>query len=265
MIDETGVLSQRVSLITGGTSGIGAGIARSLAREGSAVAITGLGDTAQIDKILGDLSALGARAEYYPADAQHAAQLAEMISRCEREFGPVDILVNCAGVQHVARIEEFPADKWDLILAVNLSAAFHTIRRVLAGMRTRQWGRIINVASVHGLVGSAEKSAYVASKHGLLGLTKVVALETADSPITCNAICPGWVKTPLVEAQITARSVSSKVTLQDAQASMLQEKQPSRRFVEIDQIGAMVAFLCSDAASEVRGAAWTVDGGWTAQ
>lgn len=259
------MLSQRVSLVTGGTSGIGAGIARSLAREGSAIAITGLGEAAQIDQVLRDLSALGARADYYPADAQNPQQLAEMVARCEREFGVVDILVNCAGVQHVARLEAFPPEKWDLVLAVNLSAAFHTMRHVLPGMRARQWGRIINVASVHGLVGSVEKSAYVASKHGLLGLSKVVALETADSPVTCNAICPGWVKTPLVEAQITARAISSGVTVQDAQAGMLQEKQPSRRFVEIDHIGAMVVFLCSDAASEVRGAAWTVDGGWTAQ
>jgi 3-hydroxybutyrate dehydrogenase len=193
---------QRVALITGATSGIGLGIARAFVAQGTIVAFSGFASPEEISRITSELNAGGGKAEYMPADARDPHELATLVRHCEAELGSVDILVNCAGIQHVAPIEEFPIAQWDAVIAVNLSSAFHTIRAALPGMRRRNWGRIVNIASVHGLVASIEKSAYVAAKHGLIGLTKVVALETAGSPITCNAICPGWVRTPLVQKQV---------------------------------------------------------------
>jgi 3-hydroxybutyrate dehydrogenase len=240
---------QRVALITGATSGIGLGIARAFAAQGTIVAFSGFASAEEISRIVSELNAAGGKAEHVPADAQDPLELAALVRQCEAKFGSVDILVNCAGIQHVAPIEEFPVAQWDAIIAVNLSSAFHTIRAALPGMRRRNWGRIVNIASVHGLV----------------GLTKVVALETAGSPITCNAICPGWVHTPLVQKQVDSRAKELGVGISQAERLLLQEKQPSLQFVGIDEVAALVLFVASDAAREVRGAAWTIDGGWTAQ
>mgnify|MGYP002759826455 FL=1 len=192
------------------------------------------------------------------------AQLEALFAFAAREFGGVDILVNNAGIQHVAPVEQFPVERWDAIIALNLSAVFHCTRLALPGMQQRGWGRIVNIASVHGQVGSLGKAAYVAAKHGVIGLTKVVGLETAKSRITCNAICPGWVLTPLVQQQIDAR-IAAGVEPGQAQHDLLAEKQPSGEFVTPGQLGELVAFLCSEAGSQVRGAAWNVDGGWLAQ
>jgi 3-hydroxybutyrate dehydrogenase len=256
---------QRVALITGATSGIGLGIARAFAAQGTIVAFSGFASPEEISRIVSELNAAGGKAEHVPADARNPLELAALVRQCDAKFGSVDILVNCAGIQHVAPIEEFPVAQWDAIIAVNLSSAFHTIRAALPGMRRRNWGRIVNIASVHGLVASIDKSAYVAAKHGLVGLTKVVALETAGSPITCNAICPGWVHTPLVQKQVDSRAKELGVGISQAERLLLQEKQPSLQFVGIDEVAALVLFVASDAAREVRGAAWTIDGGWTAQ
>ena len=201
---------------------------------------------------------------YHGADLGDAAQIADMMQYAEREFGGVDILVNNAGIQHVAPLDQFPVEKWNAILAINLSAVFHTCRLALPGMRERNWGRIINVASVHGLVASRDKSAYVAAKHGVVGLTKTLALETARTPVTCNAICPGWVLTPLVQQQIDKR-IAAGTDPQRARDELLAEKQPSQEFVTPEQLGELALFLCSDAAAQVRGAAWNMDGGWLAQ
>ncbi|MGP2729371.1 3-hydroxybutyrate dehydrogenase, partial [Serratia marcescens] len=201
---------------------------------------------------------------YHGADLGDAAQIADMMQYAEREFGGVDILVNNAGIQHVAPLDQFPVEKWNAILAINLSAVFHTCRLALPGMRERNWGRIINVASVHGLVASKDKSAYVAAKHGVVGLTKTLALETARTPVTCNAICPGWVLTPLVQQQIDKR-IAAGTDPQRARDELLAEKQPSQEFVTPEQLGELALFLCSDAAAQVRGAAWNMDGGWLAQ
>jgi 3-hydroxybutyrate dehydrogenase len=188
-----------------------------------------------------------------------------MVRACEREFGSVDVLVNNAGIQHVAKVEDFPPDRWDAIIAINLTSAFHTTRLALPGMKQRNWGRILNVASTHGLVASAEKSAYVASKHGIVGFTKSIALETATTGVTCNAICPGWVLTPLVQKQVDARAQQAKVDDAEAKRQLLQEKQPSLQFTTPEQLGALAVFLCSPAGDNVRGVAWNVDGGWAAQ
>lgn len=203
--------------------------------------------------------------DYHGADMGKAHEIEAMIAATQARFGGVDILVNNAGIQHVASIENFPTERWDSIIAINLTSAFHTTRLVLPKMKERNWGRIINLASVHGLVGSAQKSAYVASKHGLVGFTKVVALETATTPITCNAICPGWVLTPLVQKQVDDRAAQHNISKDTAKNALLAEKQPSQEFVGPDQLGALAAFLCSPAASQVRGVSWNMDGGWTAQ
>jgi 3-hydroxybutyrate dehydrogenase len=193
------------------------------------------------------------------------AEIEAMILATEKRFGALDILVNNAGIQHVANVEDFPAERWDAVIAINLSSAFHTSRFALPGMKQRNWGRIINIASVHGLVGSMQKAAYVAAKHGIIGLTKVVALETARTGVTCNAICPGWVLTPLVQKQVDARAEREGVSNEVAKLALVSEKQPSGEFVAPEQLAALAVFLCGDAASEVRGAAWNMDGGWTAQ
>jgi 3-hydroxybutyrate dehydrogenase len=259
-------LSKKIALVTGSTSGIGLGIARALAGAGADVLLNGFGDPALIEKLLAELrSQYGVRAAYSPADMSKPAEIAAMVAQAARELGAVDILVNNAGIQHVAPVEEFPLDKWDAVIAINLSAAFHAVRAALPHMKARKWGRIINIASTHGLVASTHKAAYVAAKHGILGLTKVVALETATSGITCNAICPGWVLTPLVQKQIDERAAREGTSIEKARVELLREKQPSLEFATPEQIGAAALFLCSPAAAQIRGIALPVDGGWTAQ
>ena len=260
------MLKGKVALVTGSTSGIGLGVANALAQQGADVMLNGFGDRTEIEKLRLGLERLsGGRAAYHEADMSKPAEVAALVLDAQRLFGRVDILVNNAGIQHVAPIELFPADKWDLVLAINLTSSFHTIRAALPGMRSRGWGRIINIASAHGLVASANKAAYVAAKHGLIGLTKTVALETAASGITCNAICPGWVLTPLVQKQIDALAAHDRMTEAEAKTKLLAEKQPSRDFATPEQIGGIAVFLCSDAAAQMRGSALSVDGGWTAQ
>ncbi len=254
-------LKGKTALVTGSTSGIGLGIATRLAEAGADVILNGFGDS---ETAKADLSRLGGRVGYHGADLSRAEQIAELFAYAEHEFGGVDILVNNAGIQHVASVETFPVEKWDAIIAINLSSVFHATRLALPGMRQRGWGRIVNIASVHGLVGSAQKSAYVAAKHGVVGLTKVVALETADCNVTCNALCPGWVLTPLVQQQIDARAAADG-DAERARRELLEEKQPSLEFVTPAQLGELTLFLCSDAAAQVRGAAWNVDGGWLAR
>ena len=260
------ILSGRVALITGSTSGIGLGVARELAASGSNVILNGFGDAAEIESLRKSIeSTHHVRALYDAADMTKPEEIAAAVARAERELGSLDIVVNNAGIQHTAPIEEFPVDKWNSILAINLSSAFHTVQHALPGMRKRGWGRIINVASAHGLVASPFKAAYVAAKHGLIGLTKVIALETAVSGITCNAICPGWVLTPLVQKQIDAMAKADGISVAAAETKLLSAKQPSQRFATPEQIGALTVFLCSDAASSMTGASLPVDGGWVAQ
>ena len=254
-------LKGKTALVTGSTSGIGLGIAARLAQAGANVVVNGFGD---IDAAVRELSVHGTRIGHQGADMAQPEQIAEMIAYVEREFGGPDILVNNAGIQHVAAVEEFPVERWDSIIAINLSSVFHSTRLGLPGMRAKGWGRIVNIASVHGQVGSVGKAAYVAAKHGVIGLTKVVGLETATSNVTCNAICPGWVLTPLVQKQIDDR-VAAGTDPQQAQHDLLAEKQPSLAFVTPSQLGELVLFLCSEAGAQVRGAAWNIDGGWLAQ
>ncbi|MDH5339704.1 MAG: 3-hydroxybutyrate dehydrogenase, partial [Rubrivivax sp.] len=211
------------------------------------------------------VAALGVKVAYHGADMSQPAQIEAMMKACETELGPVDILVNNAGIQHVANVEDFPPERWDAVIAINLSSAFHTLRHALPGMKRRNWGRVINVASAHGLVASAQKSAYVAAKHGIVGLTKATALETATTGVTVNAICPGWVLTPLVQKQVDARAQKDGVDQDEAKRRLLGEKQPSMQFVTPEQLAALAVFLCSEAADQVRGVAWNMDGGWVAQ
>ncbi|MBN6714456.1 3-hydroxybutyrate dehydrogenase [Pseudomonas capsici] len=251
-------LQGKTALVTGSTSGIGLGIALVLAKAGANLVLNGFGDASAV---IAQVQQSGGRVGHHPADVSDPAQIADMIAYAEREFGGVDILVNNAGIQHVDAVEDFAVERWDSIIAINLSSVFHTTRLCLPGMRHKDWGRIINIASVHGLVGSIGKAAYVAAKHGVIGLTKVVGLETARSNVTCNAICPGWVLTPLVQQQIDNRQGDPD----QARHDLLAEKQPSLDFVTPQQLGELVLFLCSEAAVQVRGAAWNVDGGWLAQ
>ncbi|WP_236176297.1 3-hydroxybutyrate dehydrogenase [Pseudomonas qingdaonensis] len=254
-------LAGKVALVTGSTSGIGLGIAQALAGADADVILNGFGDASAA---LAEVGRHGTRVGHHAADLGSVEQLNDLFAYAEREFGGVDILVNNAGIQHVAPVEAFPVERWDAIIALNLSAVFHSTRLALPGMRQRNWGRVINIASVHGQVGSVGKAAYVAAKHGVVGLTKVVGLETATSNVTCNAICPGWVLTPLVQKQIDDR-IASGVDPQQAQQDLLAEKQPSHAFVTPQHLGELVLFLCSEAGSQVRGAAWNIDGGWLAQ
>ena len=258
--------ARKVAIVTGSTSGIGLGIARALARDGCDVMLNGFGEASAIEQQRRSIGReLGVEVLFSPADLSKPAEIANLIDATTRELGSVDILVNNAGIQHTARLEDFPPDRWDAVIAINLSSNFHAIRAVLPQMRKRNWGRIVNIASAHGLVASVEKSAYVAAKHGVIGLTKVVALETATTGITCNAICPGWVLTPLVQKQITERAAREGMSAEQARMELLSEKQPSQEFATPEQIGSLTVFLCSDSAAQIRGAALPVDGGWTAQ
>ncbi|MES2296707.1 MAG: 3-hydroxybutyrate dehydrogenase [Pseudomonadota bacterium] len=259
-------LAGKTALVTGSTSGIGLGLARALAEQGANIVFNGFGDAGAIEQLhQGIAKEFDIKTAYHNADMSKPAEIAAMMAFAADKFGTVDVLVNNAGIQHVAAIEDFPAEKWDAILAINLSSAFHTTRLALPGMRKENWGRIVNIASVHGLVGSAQKSAYVAAKHGLVGFTKVTALETADTGVTCNAICPGWVLTPLVQKQVDDRAARDGIGGEEAKKALLSEKQPSGDFVTTADLGALAVFLCSPAASQVRGAAWNMDGGWAAQ
>ena len=260
------MLRGKNAIVTGSTSGIGLGIARALAREGANVLINGLGERADIDALAARIaSEHGVETAYSPADLSRPAQVTALVAQCVDRFGAVDILVNNAGIQYTALIEDFPDDRWEQILAINLSSAFHAVKAALPHMKRRGWGRIVNIASAHGLVASATKSAYVAAKHGLVGLTKAVALETARSSITSNAICPGWVLTPMVQKQIDAAASRDGHSQATARQMLLAEKQPSLEFATPEQIGAAAVFLCSPAADQIRGAAISIDGGWTAQ
>lgn len=256
------MLKGKTALVTGSTSGIGLGVALALARQGADVVLNGFGD---VEAAKAELARTGVRVGYHGADMSQPAQIAELMAYAAQDFGGVDILVNNAGIQHVAPVEDFPPEKWDAIIAINLSSAFHTTRLALPGMKRRNWGRVINIASTHGLVASAQKSAYVASKHGIVGFTKAVALETATTGVTVNAICPGWVLTPLVQKQIDARAAQGGISVEQAQRELLGEKQPSLQFTTPEQLGALAVFLCSSAADNVRGVAWNMDGGWVAQ
>jgi 3-hydroxybutyrate dehydrogenase len=260
------MLSGKTALVTGSTSGIGLGIARCLAAEGANIIFNGFGDAAAIKALHQGVAAeFGIRTGYHGADMSKGAEIEAMFAYAQEQFGGVDILVNNAGIQHVAPIDEFPVEKWDAIIAINLTSAFHTTRLALPGMKQKNWGRIINVASVHGLVASAQKSAYVAAKHGIVGFTKVTALETALTGVTCNAICPGWVLTPLVQKQVDDRAARDGLSGEAAKKALLAEKQPSHEFVTPEELGALAVFFCSPAGNQVRGVAWNMDGGWAAQ
>lgn len=259
------MLKGKSAIVTGSTSGIGKGIAEALANAGANVMLNGFGDAGEIERQRAALAA-SAKVEvaYHPADMSKPADIRDMVASAQKKFGGVDILVNNAGIQFVAPVEQFPEEKWDAIIAINLSSAFHATKAALPGMRARKWGRVINVASTHGQVASAEKSAYVSAKHGIIGLTKTVALETAGSGITCVAICPGWVLTPLVQKQIDAKAAGN-LSPEAAKMALLGEKQPSKEFTTPEQIGQTVLFLCSPAAEQITGSAIALDGGWLAQ
>ncbi|WP_404378608.1 3-hydroxybutyrate dehydrogenase [Caenispirillum salinarum] len=260
------MLKGKSAVVTGSTSGIGLAIARALAKEGANVMLNGFGDAAEIEAARkGIEDEFGVRALYRHADLSDGQAAHDLVAAAEADLGAVDILVNNAGIQHTAPIQDFPVEKWDAIIAVNLSSCFHTMRAAIPGMQTRNWGRIINTASVHGLVASKDKAAYVAAKHGLVGMTKVVALENAQHHITCNAICPGWTRTPLIQAQIDARAEKFGGDEDAGIRDLLSEKQPSQRFVMPENLAAMCVFLCSEAADGITGVSLPMDGGWTAQ
>ncbi len=259
------MLKGKVAIVTGSTSGIGLGIAEAFAGAGASVVLNGFGDPAEIEATrAGIASRHGVAATYSAADMSKPAAIAGMVADAIRDHGKVDILVNNAGIQFVAPIDEFPEGKWDAILAINLSSAFHATKAVLPGMKQRKWGRIINVASAHGLVASAFKSAYVAAKHGVVGLTKVTAMETAEDGITCNAICPGYVWTPLVQKQIPEQAKAHGMSEEEVVRKVLLANQPNKRFATVEEMGALAVFLCSQGAASMTGTALPVDGGWTA-
>jgi len=260
------LLKGKSAVVTGATSGIGLGIARSLAEQGVNIVLNGFGGSDEIKRIRSELeTAHAVKVIHSSADMTRPAQIHAMVAEAIESFGALDILVNNAGIQHVAPVDEFPLDKWDAIIAVNLSAAFHTIRSALPSMKRTGWGRIVNIASAHGLVASPFKSAYIAAKHGLVGLTKTVALETAKQGITCNAVCPGYVLTPLVEKQIDDQAKVHGIARAEVIDKVILERQPSKQFVKIEDVAALVLYLCSDAAASITGAALSIDGGWVAQ
>ncbi|MCX2725060.1 3-hydroxybutyrate dehydrogenase [Roseibium salinum] len=259
------MLANKTAVITGSTSGIGLGCARAFAEKGANVVINGLGDADEIEKTRVAIEAdFGVRCIYSPANMLNGEEIAGMIADAEKEFGAVDILVNNAGIQFVSPVDEFPIDKWDAIIAINLTSAFHAIRAVLPGMKKRGWGRIVNTASAHALVASPYKSAYVAAKHGIAGLTKTVALEVAQQGITVNAICPGYVWTPLVEAQIPDTMKARNMTEEQVKNDVMLAAQPTKKFVTIEQVAGYAVFLCSDTAASITGSILPIDGGWTA-
>jgi 3-hydroxybutyrate dehydrogenase len=259
------VLRDHSAVITGSTSGIGLGLAKAFTVAGCRVAINGIATAQEADALVTHLQQHGTEVFFHSADVADPEQCTALIEAAQQRFGTVDILINNAGIQHVAPVEEFPAERWNAILAINLSAAFHTIRAALPAMQQRGWGRILNMASAHGHVASVHKAAYVAAKHGLVGLTKVVALENAKRGITCNAICPGFVLTPLVEQQIADRSHQKSIPNEEATRELLREKQPTEKFTTVEDIAALAMFLCSSAASNITGASLPIDGGWMAQ
>ncbi|GLR84087.1 3-hydroxybutyrate dehydrogenase [Bradyrhizobium iriomotense] len=260
------MLEGKVAILTGSTSGIGLGVAKELAKLGADIVLNGFGDAAEIEKIRSGIEReCGVRVAYDGANMSEGEAVRGLIETTIEKFGRLDILVNNAGIQYTAPVDEFPTAKWHAILDINLSAAFHGIATAVPHMKKQRWGRIVNIASAHGLVGSTHKAAYVAAKHGLVGLTKVVGLETAGSGVTCNAVCPGWVRTPLVENQISNIAAQKQITQKEAAKEILAEKQPSLEFVSPTQLGGTVAFLCSSAADQITGTAISVDGGWTAQ
>jgi 3-hydroxybutyrate dehydrogenase len=256
------MLKGKTALVTGSTSGIGLGIAKALAGQGANIMLNGFGD---VEAPKAEIARLGVKVGYHGADMSKPAEIEAMMKAAAEQFGRVDVLVNNAGIQHVAKVEDFPPERWDAIIAINLSSAFHASRLALPAMKKANWGRIINVASVHGLVASAEKSAYVAAKHGIVGLTKVTALENATTGVTCNAICPGWVLTPLVQKQVDAKAAANGWTNEQATRQLLGEKEPSMQFTTPEELGELAVFFCSPAANNVRGVAWNMDGGWAAQ
>ena len=259
------MLSGRKALITGSTSGIGLGIARQLAAQGADLVINGFGNEDEIRKLVSNLAAeFEVKVDFEGGDLSKVAEIEALFARIDAK-GPVDILVNNAGIQFVSRIENFPVERWDAVIALNLSAVFHATRLALPAMQKKNWGRIINIASAHGLVASAEKSAYVAAKHGVVGLTKVTALENATTGVTCNAICPGWVLTPLVQKQVDAKAAALGVSNEEAKKVLLGEKEPSMQFTTPEELGELAVFFCSPAGNNVRGVAWNMDGGWVAQ
>jgi 3-hydroxybutyrate dehydrogenase len=260
------MLKGKTAIVTGSTSGIGRGIAEALAAAGCRVMLNGFGEADEIAALQSAIAQrFGVEVAYSPADMARPGEIRDLVSQTVRRFGGVDILVNNAGIQHVAKLVDFPEERWDAVIAVNLSAAFHATKAALPHMLARRWGRIINIASAHGLVASGEKAAYVAAKHGLVGLTKVVAIETANAGITCNAICPGWVLTPLVQRQIETRAAAQGIPLEQARLDLVREKQPMLDYTTPQQIGALAVFLCGEAAATMTGAALPIDGGWIAQ
>lgn len=260
------MLKGKNAIITGSTSGIGLAIAHSLAEQGCNILLNGFADKAAISALVADLQEkYHVRVDHSPADMTKPNDIVDMVDMCERIFGRTDILVNNAGIQFTGPVDGYPLEKWDAIIAINLSSAFHSVRAALPGMKKRNFGRIINIASVHGIVGSENKGAYVAAKHGLVGLTKVIALENAPANITCNAICPGWVHTPLVDKQIEDKAKAEGLSIPDATVALIGSKQPNKRFSEASQLGALVVFLCDDNGSSMTGGVYTMDGGWTAQ
>jgi 3-hydroxybutyrate dehydrogenase len=255
----------KTALITGSTSGIGKGIATTLAENGYNIMLNGFGDKSEIDSLKKQLAKNKIKVAYSAADMTKPDQIQAMVEQTISELGSINVLVNNAGIQHVDYIEDFPPEKWDAIIAINLSSAFHTIHNAMPYMKKQGSGRIINLASAHGLVASPKKTAYVAAKHGLIGLTKSVALEVAELNITCNAICPGWVLTPLVQKQIDAIAKNEKISLKEAELKLLSEKQPAKQFVQVEQIGELTLFLCGENARLINGSSISIDGGWTAQ
>ena len=260
------MLKGKTALVTGSTSGIGLGIAKALARQGANIVMNGFGEVdGPRAEVLAAGQAAGIQVAYLAAEMSREADIEDLLKYGADQFGRIDIVVNNAGIQHVASVEDFPVERWDAIIAINLTSAFHTTRLALPAMKAANWGRIINVASVHGLVGSAQKSAYVAAKHGIIGLTKVVALETATTGVTCNAICPGWVLTPLVQKQVDAKAAAQGISIEAATRQLLGEKEPSMQFTTPEELAELAVFFCSSAANNVRGVAWNMDGGWMAQ